>query len=1769
MNFYRSLLTLLLSTFMGLSACVKADRSRSANTSEEVSAFGLEKNLAEFNNRALFEAGNIELEDIQFSRASTSSFVQVDQIRLWLKVCNLRDQASQGILRNERFHISSEIGDSIYMTRDTNDAGDTELVSTEISNPIHVNQANCLRWSQLIPAFNFMANSANIAIHYEISSVAGTLGKIIRRVGFNPWDMYRNNSRSRGFRDLTDHGRSDWGEGQWVTGQTNVIAALKGELFDNEAQLSMRALTVQALERENQNGSPANQDSYLESLSPQERQRYLSMRQEIEASLRQQNGLQINVNMSARPFVRVQDSTGVPHDIDLDTGRFRIHMNLVAARATEGAQKFLLSSNVSQITGRGTAFTWDINQNGLLASVPLVLRNNCQNCRMELAIKIEPVSQGLRQIKPFAAVYDLGEYDAWMRRQTPEFRFDENFRPMNMVGYDEYISGLEGSNADVTTLRPQERFYFGPLTIRFVRIMPGESATDRTLQYRVESCVQHGLYGNRVGRGLQFEVITEDQGRQHRMVRQTNEAGCLMWFGFLSHKYYRKEVLQEKHATIRYLGSRSQVNERGEREAVDETGEMVNRYERRFTYYMNPWDEKFTFGWDEPDMPDGYVQEIRELQNTAPVSKLFIADFRYQTMGFRYEIDRFLRLKVKKAILFQTYPYVLKYNSIVEGRQRTEKLRDGIYLMKVALHKYYLDPAARGVLIYDENNEDPFNYAEEDPFSPNIADDPNFVERERQGTYDLFDEIYGPSFESGGRSPRPRMTDANGRDVDYRTNFRLLDDNDLGESKKEYISHQTKLVRVQGGQIITPIEFDMHDLRLMRIRNQFLIQLETIDERVLRQATFIDATLNDMNQQGNIEQRFAEIFSEMDEIERIEDAMIQTRLDEYDSARERQEAEERLRQLNITLEEARERINRIFGLDQFEEGSEAYQAHIQAIEQRLGYLREYRERVQEVDGLNYENMFRNQKRSLINSIMRRLGQDNRQSVDRTIREQSRESRVAVEEDPFLRYMFMDNYISGTSALNSLVDYRAQRAEEMGDPSFAVDLRTLQLADFTETPLTASFDFDMLRNDGEHNHRLAEDDGKSGLPSRTFVGPLTFVFNTNGSALRPTDILNERVCPTAFCETPQRLIHDLGVPPSPVERAAELDEQGNFLDLGSEPIYSMGESVNKDYENNEYYGYLKIYAGVKVDDLIAREQQIRELDYRRMEQGSQIINFVSTFDLKYTLLNDSNPRSHLKSINHECAENIEIDRLQECFTPITSGPQILTRDRLLSQLNEREPVLSQDLFPNVNSRRERHNATYYNLLEGDITANDIESLMARGWANPEMSPDLARKFMHRMCYVLTQNLLKENYLRGAPVANSPAQDPYAALVYDAELEQRYRNQSRLVDNHDLLQNIEERCHRYVGRIYNYYPDRDSWTGAFRWESRGIERARQSGLRPQLVDFNPIVMERKVRVYKTTDRYVYRGGKSLNINVSANFNLNAGEGIKVSTSSTYKPWETAVSIGGAVIGLAVGGPVGGAIGLAAASSIRAIVGAVTLTRSVGRDESVYANEGVSVAAGTFLVNQQATFDIEFGEYERCMIVRLHPMFISDVLNDEPKLQGQGGLRQGAGHFADNIESQGILICSGQTQRQCLPVKEKYYYFTQHFTEGDMLDTADLHNHPWLLQMRGYRDFQAFTALIGAQDMGLDNDWVRNVLGDTISDAAAFRMQGSRVDNLRPNYQVINRNSETNWSLDELGRVYFSVLPTFPSLYTYIDETGQNVSEWPYQNTNPGQAFQQCEP
>jgi len=1025
------------------------------------------------------------------------------------------------------------------------------------------------------------APSQHLILHFQIKAIEGSVGEIVRRLSLNPWDKKIQANDYSGVMDITNLNRKDWPNGRSIVGQKDILLALKGDLIDDKSfqpRLIANGLKIYPRMKE---GVTAWELNAEQGLSSKNKERMKKLR-DFQA---QQMGLRMSWHVGFQPQIERRDSTGLKDFDDLTSGRYKVYMQILST-GLDGSGKWRILSHVNPpenvtLSSRKSGE----NQNGepsvpifdgaeagafgVQTQVDMNLGLWASEGNIALAVKVVPVDLP-NNVLPFSAFYDLGPASNLMSAQVlvlkkDAFRvydqphdYDEKLREAS--NFHDHAKGLGLDNNEIynniATLKKAELYQFSLLDIRFVRILPGETATERSFQYASKSCISHSLTGARVGPGLQFEVVTEDRGVKMTMQRETDEDGCLTWFGILSHKYYHKEVLVEKIAQVRYLGSQRKPSkelprnpllratelERRAQARDQQAKQLVNGFEKKFTYYMNPWDEKFTFGWDERNTPDNYVKDINEQKQEAPTSRLFMADFRYETMGFRYEIDRFMRLRVKKSILFKTFPMVLKYNSIVRGRSGTEPLRDGVYLMKFAMQKDYLDPAGRVMCFYsDPDNQGARGYA-----LPN-------------GT-------------NCGESP--------GQGLPF-----------VPDDEKQYISTQQKLVRVLGGRIITPVEFTMEDLRLMRIRNQMFIQLQTIDENRLRLASLLNDKLDKLMVPHH-ECGFGVSFDydttekEMaDEIDKcyfqklLEDTVAKTRLQSQENGRT---FEEELLHVLSTVKSA--------------------------FDTKEGSLLEARDRLKKymafadlcrTEGAEPENCYRNHKYNSINRLMAKLFERSEESSSKAV---AKMTSQAHSENQIIDSMDKYFYVTLSDSPDDLV------ALFDGDKKA---LEEMKYVDFTVSPLAPNFSFELLANDGDALENLEE----SGLPSRTFVGPLTFLLNTNGSALRPTDILSEGYCLSASCSVAD-VIND-GQPLGPVMHSAATDDQGDFL---PDSLLELGDPINAAYEQDKFYGYLKEYLGKSVDDLIKAEKEIDREENKKYTYQSNLEIFLNTHGLDYVSLN---------------------------------------------------------------------------------------------------------------------------------------------------------------------------------------------------------------------------------------------------------------------------------------------------------------------------------------------------------------------------------------------------------------------------------------------------------------------------------------------------------------------------------------------------------------------
>ena len=601
---------------------------------------------------------------------------------------------------------------------------------------------------------------------------------------------------------------------------------------------------------------------------------------------------------------------------------------------------------------------------------------------------------------------------------------------------------------------------------------------------------------------------------------------------------------------------------------------------------------------------------------------------------------------------------------------------------------------------------------------------------------------------------------------------------------------------------------------------------------------------------------------------------------------------------------------------------------------------------------------------------------------------------------------------------------------------------------------------------------------SGLEPRTFVGPVIFLSNSYKDAMRATDNLDEARC------------H---------EQIEGVDYQLDQIDSVEREILSFENSVlsrdaatllairdNNAYRYNKYFSSLRQFCvrevkptskrdghskvefyPKQVDDLIHEEAALKADYLAKMKALATPYNFASIFNLDFfSFKGEKLRRVDDKRVRDGCAEK----DLDTCL--VDTEERALSETKLLEMANR-------DLGSRTSSARWHLTTTELTgPLGGKRSFGSVEDLrpafFGAGYESASTVP---------ICGILASTT-GESYVRAFPSASA--------------------------GERELVERVTFReCF---------------WQG------------REGFLR-----------DRKLRIYSTGD-YAFMGGMQLNFNVTYGFSVGRSTSASASVDLVDIGKQVVGPMGAFVVGNAFGGPfLGGASALAVA-----VIKPFDLKRST----SMSSSSGTSISEQTYLVGQIAKFSIPLKEWEQCVAIRLFPKTVQSLRSkilgsfvygeDEAhdvyaRFAGQGVVAKVDDGFDDKINQvfgRGIFICDGEHRTvEELPggkkklgkdIDELYFYFTQHFTEGDMLDQADLYNNPWLLSLRGLRDFSAFVQLIRGQEVvGLDN-LRRGIMGERPSEKPAY-------------------------ALDHMANIYKAILPTFPGLYTQLEE-GDGMNFFP---------------
>lgn len=1250
------------------------------------------------------------------------------------------------------------------------------------------------------------------------------------------------------------------------------------------------------------------------------------------------DGRIIKMTIQAKPYILPLDINGDQKKYNFKNGEFRVHALLVGNYVGIGnAHHTILTHELMpqevKLTNGGT----------LSFSVDTKLNRRINNGQVQLALRIEPLNAPFR-MNNYEGLHDLGTFDEILgQKSAPQIKGTYTNELFDYGAFVETTTNFQDL-VDSGFAQDLPPIYFSYLEPRFVRFQPGETVTRRKLKYQVSTRVTDSI----TGKPVQFQPFHIKKAFDGSIITDqiTNQDGVIRWMDDIEHLYYRPEQYFYPQSEITHI----------------ESGFIEKR-----TLAINPWDEGWTFGVDI----SGQEAEHRQVNQREGRPPLFIVDaFRYQTIRFQYGIDEFMTLNVKKAVVMTFDPVVQRFG--IKGDRYHEPLRDGIYLMKVALIKYYLDPFKAGTHLYNKNHtEDPDDEEAE----------PNYV-------------------------LKPSQEGAVYEEEDYR--------------KGRYSSIIKKLVRVQGGRITTPIEFSMRDLRMMSIRTNLLVQIETIDEEKLLRDNIIDDKILQLkedyiayNSSGLSATEKALFIETKEALFKKEVADLQSTMrEEIGAVRQQREfvSDQYFKRFEV-LSELEDSLGSAAAA-----GTSRYQENLELPEREFNNL---------VERL-HENT---------NSLELSMGE-----YWKEWEEAYKKSLIEGTTETGLPAIPKENI----EAKKSYYDYLATMNTFLTDFGVGAtvgqsDLNRMKVNNYTENPAAPFIDLNLYRNE-------------SGLKTRAFIAPCTLVEDDNMSDMRATDVLDE-------------------------DRSGRIDS--------SEQLYTPRYVIdNSAFEDSAYHDSLKPFKDDLVDDYI--QEHIANEDHYVMEMDaiSQMGNFTRLYNLDFVSL-----------------KNNVLQEYEEGCKFIDG--QICTKPRLKDQ------VWKEDFLTKFNSVDMRHllKRYFYNNSEESLVEID-ERLQGSDYKVKELwevAVEETKNFFDFLSFQPLWGGADTTYERSAiKYAEEKLNDTFEETT-ELDLKSWLKTGVKGIDLSSALKVCKYLSEKAIARLVeqDMIDPKVTSGGAYRLTPgkylldhclQGIKYIPSSGD----VHLTSLSFDRRYRII-TPGAYRHISGKNMNINVGSE-----------TVIANYKDTGTATSFGSnaAFIGLM-------AAGISKANPlVSAVVGAVggflAVAKSATKAYGVNEATASAISAATFLVVQKAEMEFTIETHEKCLISQFNSKFISTIN------WRYMGLKEGLLTNDKNLTNtigRGFMICDGERHETPEKVTENFYYFTQHFTAGDMLDQANLLNHVWLLALRGSPDYNNFIRILQAQKINSENEIV-----GTTEDLYEYQ-----------------------YPLSHLDEVYQNVTPTFPGMYS----------------------------
>jgi hypothetical protein len=173
----------------------------------------------------------------------------------------------------------------------------------------------------------------------------------------------------------------------------------------------------------------------------------------------------------------------------------------------------------------------------------------------------------------------------------------------------------------------------------------------------------------------------------------------------------------------------------------------------------------------------------------------------------------------------------------------------------------------------------------------------------------------------------------------------------------------------------------------------------------------------------------------------------------------------------------------------------------------------------------------------------------------------------------------------------------------------------------------------------------------------------------------------------------------------------------------------------------------------------------------------------------------------------------------------------------------------------------------------------------------------------------------------------------------------------------------------------------------------------------------------------------------------------------------------------------------------------------------------SNSVSVGSSNSLEIERTSFRVLLDKYEQCLVVRLNPNLFITNTNQHLLMRDKNYSTKINSELTPEQQSvaktRGLLLCDGQDSTKTLLKTENYY-----FIDGDEVKTigdhGDIRNRPFVMQLRGDKDFRRFEV-------------------------------GAKLLQQNPDTAEGNSNIPTN-QLDQAIKMFDLGLPTYPAHLTH---------------------------